>query len=62
MATSTIIGIRDHAVSVPRSTDNGLWNALASRVTEAPAAGTGLVVFDVLAFRPRPEPAVRPAA
>jgi hypothetical protein len=56
MATSTIIGIRDNAVRIPRSTDNGLWNALASRVLEPPV-GSGLVVLDVLALS-----TVQPAA
>jgi hypothetical protein len=60
MATSTIIGIQDNGVRIPRSTDNGLWNALASRVAPAPV-GSGLVVFDVRAFS-AVEPAVRPAA
>ena len=53
MATSTITGNRHNVVRVPRSTDNGLWNALASRVVPVPAAGSGLVVVDMSAFRPR---------
>jgi hypothetical protein len=53
MATSTVTGNRHNVVRVPRSTDNGLWNALAARVVPVPAAGSGLVVVDMSAFRPR---------
>ena len=62
MATNTLNGNQHNVVRVPRSTDNGLWNALASRVTESSTGGSSLVVLDVLAIRGRVAPAVRPAA
>jgi hypothetical protein len=61
MATSTIIGIHDNVVRVPRSTDNGLWSALAAKVTDQAPSGS-LVVLDLVAVVDRTSIEARPAA
>ncbi len=65
MVTSTLSGFSATVVRVPRSTDNGLWSALAARVVEpAPArlqasvvvdrpAHLGADIIDMSAFRNR---------